>query len=264
MREDEQPVEAYLDGLSGRTRRALADAGFGMERLRQLGTTPSGARQVRHIVTEFGVLPDRDGRFVLPGDRREVAAGWAWALLAVLVGLAAVVAASIWAGRPVGLLVAFVAGAVLAVLALRTPESRGREPAVLIALAAGAVLYFTAFMNAPQWYLAVHGKDATATLDTPALLTRGGHVRHCRVELPDGRVRQVDHDNRTCLARAGQTVHVVYDPSDNLAPELGTKNGLGTISGTVAVASLAVLTATATAAVSAAGPRTRLRGPDGR
>lgn len=253
-RDDPQPIGEFLDGLPGRTRKALAEAGFGMERLRELAAGPAGERQVRHIVTEFGVLPDRDGRFILPGDRREVAAGWAVVLLGALTGLTAVLAAAVLVSSLLGLVAGLAAAAGVAALILRTPESRGREAAVLVGLAAVAVLYFTALMNAPQWYLAARGREVAATLAVPAYAwTHGSHVPHCRVRLPDGSVRRVDQDDRTCAARTGERIRVVYDPGGRLAPELGGKAALGRISRPVAGAALAFLVGAGAAAVCTAG-----------
>lgn len=253
---DDRPVGALLDGLSARTRRTLARAGFDMPRLRELASTPSGERQVRHIVSEFGLFPAREAglraRLSASSPARRVAVGWARVLGGTAAGLAAVSAASVLGDRLLGLLTALIAAVGVVALLVRTPESRGRDLANLLGLASVAVLFFTAFMNAPQWYLAVRGEQAAATLATPvATWTHGSLVPHCRVRLPDGSVHRVDQDDRTCATAPGRPVQVVYDPAGHLSPELGAKDGLGTISAAVAAIAGFVLLATATAAIAA-------------
>lgn len=254
---DGQTVGELLDGLSAKTRKTLAHSGFDMARLRELAGTPPGEKQVRHIVTEFGLRPAR------PLDhesgaitRREVAAAWARTLLGTLLGLTAVMAASILVDRLLGLFVGVLAGMGVMALLLTGPQSRGRELAALVGLTAVAVLYFTAFMNAPQWYLAARGKQVAAVLQAPLRSwSHGSRVAHCRVRLPDGTTHKVDQDNATCASDVGATVQVVYDPSGRLAPALGKKATLGRISRPVAGCAAALLASAATGAVLAAGRR---------
>ncbi|HEY5833139.1 hypothetical protein [Streptomyces sp.] len=255
---DDRPVGALLDGLSGRTRRTLARAGFDMPRLRELASTPPGERQVRHIVSEFGLFPAREAglkaRFRAQAPALRVAAGWAGVLGGAAAGLAAVCAASVLGDRLLGLLTALIAAVGVVALLVRTPESRGRDLAHLLGLAAVAVLFFTAFLHAPQWYLAVRGEQVAATLATPvATWAHGSLVPHCRVRLPDGSVHRVDQDDRGCATATGRRVQVVHDPAGHLSPELGDKGGLGAISAAVAATAGLVLLGTATAAVAAAG-----------
>lgn len=255
---DQEPVGALLDGLSAKARKSLAAAGFDLPRLRGLAATEQGERQVRHIVTEFGVVP-AEGRLATdssPSLRKEVATGWGLVVLGAVVGLAAVLATTVLVDRPLGLLIAALAAGGMVVLVIRTPHSRGREAAVLLGLSAVAVLYFTSFLSAPQWYLAVRGKQVAATLEPPSQAwARGSRVAYCRVRLPDGSTRQVDQDDRTCAGDTGATVQVVYDPGGRLAPVLGAKRTLGRISRLVAAGAGIALLATAAGAVAVAGRR---------
>jgi hypothetical protein len=254
---DGQTVSELLDGLSAKTRKTLAHSGFDMPRLRELAATAPGEKQVRHIVTEFGLRP------ALPFTpeagaitRREVAIAWTRTLVGVLLGLAAIMTASILVDRLLGLFVGVLAGMGVMALLLTGPQSRGRELAALVGLTAVAVLYFTAFMNAPQWYLAVRGKQVSAVLQPPLRTwSHGSRVAHCRVRLPDGTVHRVDQDNGTCASSVGATVPVVYDPHHRLAPALGRKATLGRLSRPVAGTSAALLLAAAGGAVLAAGRR---------
>ncbi|WP_328915317.1 MULTISPECIES: hypothetical protein [unclassified Streptomyces] len=256
---DQEPVGALLDGLSAKARKSLAAAGFDLPRLRGLASTEQGERQVRHIVTEFGVVP-AEGRLTTdssPSLRKEVATGWGLVVLGAVVGLAAVLATTVLVDRPLGLLIAALGAGGMVFLVIRTPQSRGREAAVLLSLSAVAVLYFTSFLSAPQWYLAARGKQVAATLEppSPAWAARGSRVAYCRVRLPDGSTRQVDQDDRTCAGDTGATVQVVYDPGGRLAPVLGAKRTLGRISRLVAAGAGIALLATAAGAVAAAGRR---------
>jgi hypothetical protein len=259
-------IGEFLDGLPPRTVRVLAEAGFEMGLLRHLGTTEAGARQVRHIVAEFGRVPRRDrvrerlgalaaGAGTAAGPGR-VAAYWSVALLGAVLGLAATLSASVLVARILGLAVAGAVWVALVFLLLMSPGARGRDVAVLLGLAAAAVLLFTAFLNAPQWYLAARGQQVTATLATPLRTwSHGSRVTYCRVRLPDGRVRQVDHSDRTCAADEGRPVTVVYDPGGHTGPVLGDKASLGRISRPVAAGAGFVLFGTAAGAVAAASRR---------
>lgn len=266
QQEDEQPIGDFLDGLSAAGRKALADAGFDLPRLRALGSTEPGARQVRHIVAEFCVPPGKGaaGRRLARADPgaltdppAQVAARWALVLLGTAAALAAVIAADVLAGRPLGLVLGGAAWTGLLYLLFSSPATRRREALVLLAAAATAVLLFTAFLNAPQWYLAARGKQVTATVVAPnRTLARGARVAYCRVRLPDGRIEQIDRTDRTCAAAdEGARVRVVYDPDGHVDPVLGGRPALGRISRPLAAAVAAVLTATAAAAV--AGTRRR-------
>lgn len=258
-RKGEAGIGEFLDGLSARTVGTLAEAGFEMGLLRHLGATEQGARQVRHIVAEFGRVPRREralrriGPLMAGGG---VAGYWAVVLLGAALGLAATIAASVLVARLLGLVVAGVFGVALMILLLMTPDTRWREIAVLLALAATAVLLFTAFLNAPQWYLAARGKQVAATVAAPyRTWSHGSRVAYCRVRLPDGSIHQVDRNDRECAAEVGATVQVVYDPGGHVSPVLGGRQALGRISRPVAEGAGVVLLGAATGAVAAAGRR---------
>ncbi|MEU6853859.1 hypothetical protein ABZ901_28505 [Actinacidiphila alni] len=270
----EAGIGEFLDGLSPRTVGVLAEAGFEMGLLRHLGRTDEGARQVRHIVGQFGRVPwwhraahrIRRGFGALaadagtPAGTGRVAAYWSAALLCAILGLAATLTASVLVARVLGLAVAGAVWIVLVVLLLMAPGTRGREAAVLLALGASAVLLFTAFLNAPQWYLAARGRQVTATVVAPLRSwSHGSPVTYCRVRLPGGAVRRVDRNDRTCASEEGRSVAVVYDPGGRLDPVLGDRASLGRISRPIAAGAGFVLFGTATGAVLATGRRGRGR-----
>lgn len=267
-RQDSRPIGELLDALSPANRSTLAAAGFGMERLRELAATEPGERQVRHIITEFGAEPGRraalrrfwrsvrSGGAAVPDRPGVVARHWALILLTAGAGLAAVVAADVLVARPLGFVVAALAWTGLLLLVLTGPDTRRRDGLSALAVVAATVLMATAVLAAPSWYLAVRGRQAQAALAAPEhSWAHGSRVTYCRVRLPDGRVRRVDHNDSTC-ARAGHArVAVVYDPDDRVAPVLGRASGLGTVSGPVAGGAGGLLVAAAAAAVAGAARR---------
>ena len=116
------------------------------------------------------------------------------------------------------------------------------------------MLLFVAFLDAPHWYLAARGKQATATVEAPLRTwERGARIAYCRVRLPTGKVRQVDRNDATCANNEGATVPMVYDPSGHVAPVLGAgRGGLGGAGLPGAVGAGVVLLGTAVTAVAGA------------
>lgn len=270
--DDGRPIGDLLDGLSAADRRALTAAGFGMDRLRDLAATEPGARQVRHIVTEFGASPGRPagrrlrlprpGFVAVPDPPAKVAAHWALTLLVAGAGVVAVIAADVLADFALGFAVAGVCWVGLLFLLLSGPRTRGRELYVAAAGLASAALLGTALINAPLWYLASRGRPATATVAAPAhSWAHGARVTYCRVRLPGGRTERVQRNDSTCADAVGAAVRVVYDPAGRVPPVFGGTSSLGTVSRPVAGGAALLLVAAAAGAVAGSvrggGKRTR-------
>jgi len=269
--EGDPPIEVFLDGLSPSERRTLAAAGFEMTRLRELAATEAGARQVRHIVTEFALAPvevpgDHFGRSEPPelGDPPgRITAFWLMytagaAAVLVLLAVCVVVVAQL-----LGLVVAIVAFTGLFLVGTTVPRSPWSRPAYLVSVPAMIVLLATTLLYSPDWYLSARGRNATATVESPAYQwAHGARVATCRVRLPDGSVHSVRGDG-SCADAVGKRRPVVYDPHGLVGPAFGHRGGLGAKSRTVAAAAggLALL---AGAAGLADASRTRRRARRGR
>jgi hypothetical protein len=263
MSPEEPPVEELLDRLPARSRAALEASGFDLPRLRTLAATDPGARQVRHIIAEFG--GGKAAPAPLADTRPRLTAHWLLLVLGAAVCTAAIVACDVLVGRPLGLLVAAAGWIGLLALLLTGPVSRRRTLVVALAAAAGATLLGTAVLQAPRWYLAVRGRQATATVEEPyRTWSHGARVAYCRVRLPDGRVRRVDRDDGRCTTQAGTPARVVYDPADRVAPVLGGRSGLGGAGAAVAGAAGLVLLGAAVTAVAGGEATMRERRKDER
>lgn len=259
-----QPIGELLDALSPANRRTLAAAGFGMDRLRELAATESGARQVRHIVTEFGAEPGRRAalrRLARPepgaaAPARHVAAFWVSYVLAVAVGMLLAGAATVLAGAVVGALT----GAVVVLACFFVgpgllPQSPWGALALLATLPAAILLAAMIVLWAPQGYLSAYGKQVAATVEAPTYTWQhGARVATCRVRLPDGSVHGLRADG-SCASQAGQTRTVTYDPHGRVGPRFGTRAGLGATDRKVAEGAAAVIVAAAITAVAASGRR---------
>lgn len=261
--EGDPPIDAFLDSLSASNRRTLAAAGFDMVRLRELAATESGARQVRHIVTEFGAAPGPRAavrRIAGPGlaelwtPARRVVAFWLLYLLAVAVVLALLTACVVLAGQLPALAVAAVGLCGVFLLWMRVPSAPWSGVAFLLTLPAVTALLATTLLYSPQWYLSARGRDVVATVEQPtSTWARGARVYTCRVRLPDGSVHGIRADS-TCAHTAGLTRPVVYDPHDRVGPAFGHRGGLASTSRDTA-AGLAAFTVLAAAGAIAGSAR---------
>lgn len=267
MSPEEPPVEELLDRLPARSRAALEASGFDLPRLRTLATTTAGARQVRHIIAEFGGVRGARGArgkaapaapAELADPRPRLTTHWLILTLSTAACTAAIITCDVLIGRPLGMLIAAAGWIGLVTLLLTGPLTRRRTLVVALAAAAGATLLGTAVLQAPQWYLAVRGRQATATVQEPyRTWSHGARVAYCRVRLPDGRVRRVDRDAGRCTTEVGARVRVVYDPADRVAPVLGGRSALGGVSVPVAGAAALVLLGAAVTAVAGGEATTR-------
>jgi hypothetical protein len=199
------------------------------------------------------------GRRYGHGGGGSPAAPWLTLSAAAVAGVAVVLGLACVVGKP-----AFIAGPAYAILVLplvanRIRPSRGSGKAVVTLVLGFLVLTVLGPLNTADWYLAIAGKSARAVLAAPARHEdRDSRTVTCRVRLPGGGVRQVDHDDGRCAAETGGTTDVVYDPSGWFAPHLGTPADLsarttGVVAGVAfAVMLLAPLTV---AVVGGRGPR---------
>ncbi|MBY8884698.1 hypothetical protein K7472_07550 [Streptomyces sp. PTM05] len=265
---------AMLDALSEENRRRLVDAsGFGMDALRKLAASGSGARYVRKLLAEHTDVLDVPGesrgarkarrlRFLTegtpdgpgPGD---VVSGWLIMLAAGLVGLVLCAVLTAWIGALTILVAVLYFAVVLSWAGGKVRSSRGSGPALaMFTITFLAVVAMVPF-RAQDWYLAARGVQAQATVVAPRATWSHGHKEEfCQVRLPDGRVRQTEGNDSTCTTAVGSTATVVYDPSDWYGPRFGPSSGNNVdISGGVAVAALVALLAAPVWAVSAARKR---------
>ena len=253
-REGDPPIEAFLDSLSVANRRTLAAAGFGMARLRALAGTEAGARQVRHIVAEFGASPGRRAavrRLAGPGPADiadpagKVAGFWLLYLLGAAVLLLVLLGCVVLVGQLLGVIVAVLGFTGLFLMWAVVPSAPWSGPAFLVTVPAMIVLLATTLLYSPEWYLAARGRDAQATVESPTYRwEHGARVATCRVRLPDGSVHGVRADG-TCARTVGRVRPVVYDPAGRVGPAFGHRAGLGATARDVAggAAGLTVLAA---------------------
>lgn len=271
----DRSTEELLDRLSAQDRRRLADAGVTLDVLRNLCRTERGVRLARQILATHTDLIDapeasqpertaRRERFVTEGHPDGAAAGQAagpWLLLLLAAVLGAVLCAvstlflhelAILVG--IGYLI-FVFFAVAA----RTRRSRGSGAAQALMAVAFLVLVFVTAFNTADWYMAVRGVQAQATVAAPVHSWSHGSLHaYCRVRLPDGSVREVDTDKGACATDVGAAATVVYDPDNRYAPRFGTKADLNVaVSAGVAAAAGAVLVLSPLAVIGAAARRNK-------
>ncbi|WP_141726254.1 ABC transporter permease, partial [Actinacidiphila rubida] len=218
-REGDPPIDAFLDSLSASNRRTLSEAGFDMARLRELGATEAGARQVRHIVTEFGAAPGRRAAVrrlagpapsEIPDPPSRAVGFWLLYLLTAAVVLLVLFASTVLVGELLGVVVAVLGFAGLFFAWAAVPSVPWTGVAFLVTVPAMIVLLATTLLYAPDWYLSVKGRDAVATLEPPQYRwEHGARVATCRVRLPDGSVHGIRAD-AGCAGAAGTTRAVVY------------------------------------------------------
>ncbi|GAA1881312.1 hypothetical protein [Streptantibioticus ferralitis] len=245
MSEQKRPsADELLEALNVKAIRALRRAGFGLPRLREMARGKDGDDRVHAIVSEF--TTDDAERMVettWPPDRvprradrtpltRRVVRRWS---LVLLFDIAA--AALCWlltlAGSRQSTLAALVALLMLhGVWVMRAmPDSPGRKVAGFLAWIGLPVLLLGVVHGSPRAYLDIWGREGTASAYS-LTWTRSNGVASptCYVRLPDGQVKELRTDSRTCKSldtAAAEPIQVVYDPSEGVLPVSGTKANLG-------------------------------------
>ncbi len=273
MSEKKRPsADELLEALNVKAIRALRRAGFGLPRLREMARGEDGDERVRAIVAEFTTEgTERMVRATWPPARlprsadsapltRRVVRRWALVLLFDLAAGALCWLLTLSGNRATTL------AAVLAMLMLhgvwvmrRMPDAPGRRAAAILAWAGLPVLLLGVVYGSPRAYLDIWGRQTTATAYSLTWShTKGAATSPtCYVQLPDGQVRELVTDNRTCAALGSATarpVPVVYDPAEGVLPVSGTKAGLslGRDMGFAAAGLLLVVLAAGAAVVRAA------------
>ncbi len=262
-----EAVLALLDRLTPRDVRALADAGFALDDLRDVTTEDDdGPPLVRAALATYGTLPgvvrakadaeqvrllhvtlhgpaqahaplpvpkDTPGKFLL----------WWSGLIALWAALVtASVATQFSSHTGLTILIGFAGIVGFGAYATAMQLKGGFVPLWLTAvpvLAAAAFLVVT--FTASKSYLGVKGVAARVPLVSAHQSSPGANGNRwiCQVQLPDGKVRElsscsdamVKQDltdaSRPTAAVAGLSVDVVYDPGDLVAPHPGSVGDLG-------------------------------------
>ncbi|MEU1630190.1 hypothetical protein ABZ746_33820 [Streptomyces sp. NPDC020096] len=245
MSEQKRPsADELLEALNVKAIRALRRAGFGLPRLREMARGKDGDDRVHAIVSEFtaddaermvettwppGRVPRRADR--TPLTRRVVRR---WSLVVVFdIAAAALCWSLTLAGSRASTLAALVVLLMLhGVWIMRgMQDSPGRKVAGVLAWIGLPVLLLGVVYASPRAYLDIWGREGTANAYGQTWThSKGVASPTCYVRLPDGQVKELLTDSRTCkdLDTVGaEPIHVVYDPSEGVLPVSGTKANLG-------------------------------------
>lgn len=233
-------IDELLGGLSAAQRKTLRAAGFDVDALRAMASSPGGPDRVRALVGEFTDTGER----LRPADwsalserdvpLRLVVRRWSQLLAFDLAAVAACGLLDVVVGRwaALGTCAAFTALYIFW-LRRRMPRSPGRKAAGYLAGLGLAMLIIGTGYGAPRIYLDGWGKEGTATVtDQKATRTRDGENYTCTVTLPNGDSRQLRASSRTCERLeplVADRVPVVYDPAHVVQPMAGKKGQLGPV-----------------------------------
>ncbi|WP_269853813.1 hypothetical protein [Streptomyces sp. RPT161] len=245
MSEKKRPsADELLEALNVKAIRALRSAGFGLPRLREMARGEDGDERVHAIVAEFTTDDtQRMVRTTWPPDRlprpadhtpltRRVIRRWTLVLLFDLAAGALCWLLTLAGNRATTLAVVLALLMVHGVWVMRgMPEAPGHRAAAILAWVGLPVLLLGVVYGSPRAYLDIWGRQATATAYSQTWTHTNGTAPSptCYVQLPDGQVRELLTDNRTCAglgSAAARPIPVVYDPAEGVLPVSGTKASL--------------------------------------
>ncbi|MET9912734.1 hypothetical protein ABZZ74_39135 [Streptomyces sp. NPDC006476] len=210
--------------LPSSTRRTLEQIGLGLPVLRRIAAEEGGERRVRHIVSEF--TPSADWR-----DLGRDTPVWRWIrLLLVAAAGVAVCLASTYLVGPYALLVGVVCAPAVGWAGSRARASGAELVVCCLVGFSYVVLIWVGSQQADQWYLHLRGRAARVTYARPLRSeSHGVSTLYCRVRLPDGSVRQVIRNDKTCTeaTMVGLRTRAVVDPAGHYRPFLGGVSDLG-------------------------------------
>ncbi|MFK0109204.1 hypothetical protein [Streptomyces sp. NPDC091217] len=250
---DGQTVDEQFARLPRSRQRELEEKGLGLLRLRDMALEEGGESAVQHILAEHS---RSSSRWDFDGDRRTDAGRtvWPWMRLLVVAVIGVVLCLlSTYVLNSSALFVGAAWGVAVAWAGFRTRRSLGGLVACGLVAVAYVVLIWMGSYAADEWYLHLRGQETTVTYAKPVheQASHGVRVTYCRVRLPDGALRRVFKNDKSCTdeAMAGAKTRAVIDPSDHYRPVLGDKSAIGGTAdayvclGAAAVLVLAPLTA---------------------